>query len=72
MTTIQAGSTVYHRPSKTEWFVMGVNENIGRLCVTGTEPTILLINDCELVEVGKGLTAGERRSRSAIFGPEWG
>lgn len=72
MVMIQAGSTIYHRPSGTEWFVMGVNETIGRLCVAGREPVILLINDCDLVEVGKGLTAGERRSRAAIFGPEWG
>jgi hypothetical protein len=72
MTMIKAGSTIYHRPSDAEWFVMGVNEKIGRLCVTGNEPLIFLINDCELVDIGKGLTAGERRSRAAIFGPEWG
>lgn len=71
MTTIQAGSTIYHRPSETEWFVLGVNETIGRLCVVGREPLVLMIDDCDLVELGKGLTAGERKSRAAVFGPEW-
>lgn len=70
---IQAGSTVYHRPSGEEWFVLGVNATIGRICVTGTnsEPIVLKISDCTLVTAGKGLTAWERKSREALFGPEW-
>jgi len=68
---IKAGSTVYHTPSNEEWFVLGVNQNIGRICVAGSEPTVLEIADCTLVEAGRGLTAWERKSREALFGPEW-
>lgn len=68
---IQAGSVVVHRPSGTQWFVLGVNKSIGRICVAGTEPTVLQIDECDLVDSGKGLTVSERKSREAVFGPEW-
>lgn len=71
MMTIQAGSTVYHRPSGTEWFVLGVNEAIGRLCASGKESVILKIAECELLDKGKGLTAKEQLMTEALFGPEW-
>lgn len=68
---IQAGDTVYNNPSKETWYVLGVNYNIGVLCVAGYPPTITDISDCVLVSKGMGITDEELKYRNGRFGCGW-
>lgn len=68
---IQAGSTVRHRPTGEDWFVLGVNKTDDRICVAGWPPTMALLSDCELIETGVGLTEAEINYRNKTFGYNW-
>ncbi len=68
---IKAGDTVFHKPTKEEWFVLGVNYKKNRLCVAGYPPTIVNLSDCELLKTGTGITVEELKHREKEFGHSW-
>ena len=69
---IEQGDSVYHRPSRETWLVLGVNYKKGKLCVAGWPPTMAKISDCELVEKGsRELTEEELKHREKEFGMNW-
>jgi hypothetical protein len=69
---IQAGCVVFHKPTKEEWFVLGVESKGERLCVGGFPPTIAHISDCQLVEPKKReLSEDEIQYRKNTFGSSW-
>ena len=68
---IKAGSTVYHKPTREQWFILGVNTDKNMACVAGYPKTIANLSDCVLVEEGNGLTVEELRYREKEFGFGW-
>lgn len=68
---IHAGDTVYHKPSRETWVVLGVQYSTGRLCVAGWPHTIADIADCNLTERGNGITDEYRTARTQMFGTGW-
>lgn len=68
---IQAGDTVYYKPSKEMWYLLGVNVDKNRVCVAGYPPTMAELSDCELDEKGNGITEEERMYRDKEFGMDW-
>ncbi|MBL1176827.1 hypothetical protein [Pantanalinema sp. GBBB05] len=67
---IQAGSSVYHKPTGEEWFILGVSGD--RVCVGGYPPTIAYIADCEVLpEPIKELSESELDYRRKEFGEGW-
>ena len=68
---IVAGSSVFHKPTGEEWYILGVNYEKGKLCVGGWPASIADISDCELLNEGKGITESEKEYRSRTFGSGW-
>lgn len=58
---IRAGDIVKHKPSNEKWLVCGVFD--GQVIPCGYPfPTIASIEDCELIEKGKGQTESMKRA----------
>ena len=66
---IRAGSTVLHKPTGEEWFLLGVSHQRDLVCAAGWPPTMTYLHDCELIEEGNGITTNEREYRDREFGP---
>lgn len=68
---IQAGDYVYHKPTKEEWYILGVNQEKNKVCVAGWPLTIAYLSDCVLIEKGNGITQEELEYRRKQFGDNW-
>lgn len=69
---IQAGSTVYHRPSRETWIVLAVSDDGTRILVRSWPMPPWLVADCdELPEPVRQLTEGELTYRQRAFGGGW-
>lgn len=68
---IVAGSSVHHKPTDEDWYILGVNYETGKLCVAGWPPSIANISDCELLEKGKGISESDKKYRIETFGSGW-
>lgn len=67
---IQAGSSVFHKPTGEEWLVLGVQGD--KVCIAGYPPTIAYIADCELLsDPVKELSESELAYRRETFGACW-
>jgi hypothetical protein len=68
---IQAGDTIFHRPTGEEWYLVGVSKAKNQVCAAGWPPSIAYLSDCELVKKGNGLKPEELEYRNKEFGTSW-
>jgi hypothetical protein len=68
---MQGGTHVHHRPSGEDWVLLGANYKTGQVCVKGWPATMAKISDCDFIEHGQPLEAGEIEYRTKQFPGEW-